>query len=89
MVSPKTAFISRPDMYYENIDNSLGTHARPVYMSGAPDGGLVPAVAIFQQRYLRGIVTLKDATRLSNELVDAVEEHETGVRSKYEPRPTR
>ncbi|VXB57179.1 hypothetical protein [Arthrobacter sp. 8AJ] len=64
-------------------------HARPVYISGAPDGVLVPAVAIFQQRYLRGVVTLTDAPRLSNELVDAVEEHETGVRATYEPRPAK
>lgn len=38
-----------------------------------PSGTQEPGVVIFRDRHMLGILTIEDATRLSNELIDAVE----------------
>lgn len=52
---------------------SLGlTYARAGIFE-LPSGGEEPAVIVFRDRYCLAILTPEDATRLADELIDAVE----------------
>jgi hypothetical protein len=55
-----------------NVKGSQRTYAKPGIFE-TPDGKEEPAVVIFRDRFCLGVLTADDATRPSNELIDAVE----------------
>jgi hypothetical protein len=69
MPAPFRSYASRHRM---NVDGSARTTAQPGIFE-RPDGTEAPGVVIFRDRYLLGILTVEDALRLSNELVDVAE----------------
>ncbi|MFC8039616.1 hypothetical protein ACFUOZ_09700 [Paenarthrobacter sp. NPDC057355] len=69
-------FIARAGRYWENLDGALRTFARPGIQE-KPDGTQTPAVIIFRDRYVLSVLTIEDAVRISNELIDATESTQT------------
>ncbi|MGY4544510.1 hypothetical protein ACVWY0_004455 [Arthrobacter sp. UYNi723] len=70
-------FIGRRDLYWQNVSSSSLTHAKAAFMDGP--NGIEPAVAIFRDKFLCALLTLDDAIRISNFIVDSVEQHSQGV----------
>jgi hypothetical protein len=68
MASP---FITPDYRHIQNMTGSAETHARPVLIGGP--GGEMPGVGIFRSKYLLSILTEQDATRLADQIIDAVE----------------
>ncbi|MEV4987670.1 hypothetical protein [Pseudarthrobacter sp. LMD1-1-1.1] len=65
-------FISYPHRYWQNIDGSAATHARAGIIE-TPQGAKEPSVVIFRDKACLTILTVEDATRLSNEIIDQLE----------------
>lgn len=68
----RTPFIGYADRYQENLDGSQRTYARAGIIEN-PTGGREPAIVIFRAKQCLAVLTVEDATRLSNELIDQVE----------------
>lgn len=66
-----TPFITPAALYDQNMFGSTKTYARQVLISG-PDGR-TPGIGLFREKYLIGILTEDDATRLADQIIDAVE----------------
>ena len=66
--NPFRSYLNR---YLQNSEGARLTHARPGIFE--TPRGIEPAVVIFRDRHCLGVLTVEDATRLSNELIDAVE----------------
>lgn len=67
-------FISKPERHGMNHRNARHTRARTAYIDGP--GGQEPAVGIFRGNFLLTLLPVADALRLSNQIVDAAENHE-------------
>jgi hypothetical protein len=67
-----TPFISYPGRYWQNIRGSEITYARAGIIE-TPTGKQEPSVVIFRDRHCLAVLTVEDATRLSNELIDHTE----------------
>ena len=65
-------FRSYPSRHRTNTERSARTNAQPAIFE-EPDGTTTPGVVILRGRYFLGILTIEDALRLSNELVDIAE----------------
>jgi len=65
-------FRSYPGYHSKNMEGSRTTYARAGIFE-TPEGTEEPAVVIFRDKFCMGILTADDATRLSNELIDAIE----------------
>lgn len=65
-------FISYPEKYWQNVSGSQATHARAGILEN-PSGFRDPSVVIFRDRFCLAVLTVEDATRLSNELIDQIE----------------
>lgn len=65
-------FRARSEKYWLNIEGGLLTHARAGLMD-KPDGTTEPAVIIFRDKFVLAILSIEDALRVSNQLVDSVE----------------
>lgn len=59
------------DRYQENFEGSRLVNAKPAIFQG-PRGD-EPGVVIFKDRYILAALTIEDATRVSNEIIDATE----------------
>lgn len=66
-------FIGKPEMHAKNHRNAHRTYARAALMDGP--NGMEPAVGVFQSGQLLSLLPLTQALRLSNEIVDATEDH--------------
>lgn len=62
-------FISYAGRYWQNSEGSRATHARAGIIE-TPSGTREPSVVIFRDRFCLAVLTVEDATRLSNELID-------------------
>ncbi len=71
-----TPFVGRPERYEDNTAGAARTYVRAAFMDGPY--GREHAIAIFRDRALLGLLTPEHAIRISNEIVDAVEEQEGG-----------
>lgn len=69
MGAPFRSYASR---YWQNFEGSRTTYSRAGIFE-QPDGTEEPAVIIFRDRFCMAALTVEDATRLSNELIDAIE----------------
>lgn len=67
--SPFRSYANRHEM---NVQGSQRTYAKAGIFE-TPDGKEEPAVVVFRDRHCLGVLTPDDATRLSNELIDAIE----------------
>ncbi|QSZ49582.1 hypothetical protein [Arthrobacter sp. D5-1] len=65
-------FRARPERYSQNMEGALRTFSRPGIIQ-KPDGTVAPAVIVFRDRHVLSVLTIEDAIRLSNELIDATE----------------
>ncbi|MDE8668002.1 hypothetical protein PY310_05315 [Pseudarthrobacter sp. H3Y2-7] len=65
-------FISYAGRYWQNLEGSAATHARAGIIEN-PNGFRDPSVVIFRDRFCLAVLTVEDATRLSNELIDQIE----------------
>jgi hypothetical protein len=65
-------FRSYASNYWQNLEGSRATYSRPGIFE-KPDGIEEHAVIIFRDRFCLAVLSVEDATRLSNELIDAVE----------------
>jgi len=70
----RSPFIGRPERYEANVIGAGRTYARAAFMDGPY--GREHAIAIFRDRALLGLLTPEHAIRISNEIVDAIEELE-------------
>lgn len=68
----RTPFRSYRNRYAQNLEGSMRTTARPGIFE-TPSGQEKPAIVIFRDMHVIAILTEDDATRLSNELIDAIE----------------
>lgn len=68
----ETPFISYPGRYHQNVWGSQTTYARAGIIE-TPNGKREPAVVLFRDRFCLAVLTVEDATRISNELIDQVE----------------
>ena len=68
----QTPFISYPARYWQNIQGSQTTYARAGIIE-TPDGKREPSVVLFRDKACLAVLTVDDATRLSNELIDQTE----------------
>jgi len=66
------AFRSYASNHQRNLEGSRVTYSRPGVFE-KPDGTEEPAVVVFRDRFCLAVLTVEDATRLSNELIDAIE----------------
>ncbi|WP_455834797.1 hypothetical protein [Pseudarthrobacter siccitolerans] len=65
-------FISYRQRYWQNVRGSELTHARAAIFE-TPDGGKEQGVVIFRDRYMLTILTVEDATRVADQIIDAIE----------------
>jgi hypothetical protein len=65
-------FVSYPGRYWQNVEGSRLTHARAGILERV-EGQREPSVVIFRDKALLAVLTVEDATRLSNELIDQIE----------------
>ncbi len=65
-------FRSYAHRHRQNVEGSSQTHATAGIFE-TPTGDTEPAVVIFRDRYCLAVLTVDDATRLSNQLIDATE----------------
>jgi hypothetical protein len=65
-------FRAFPARHLQNVEGSRLTYARAGIFE-MPNGGEEPAVVMFRDRFCLGVLTVEDAVRLSNQLIDAVE----------------
>lgn len=65
-------FTSYPARYWQNIEGSRTTHARAGIIE-TPQGTREPSVVIFRDRFCLAVLTVEDAIRISNELIDQIE----------------
>lgn len=65
-------FISYPQRHWQNIRGSELTHARAAILE-TPDGSKEPGVVIFRDRAVLTILTPEDATRVADQIIDAIE----------------
>lgn len=68
-------FRTPDNRYHQNVADAEGTYARPALM-GTPDGP-VPAVALFNAHNVKGVLPVKDALRIANQIADAIDFHKT------------
>lgn len=64
-------YIARKEMYWQNLDVSTGTYAKPLVIDGP--NGKEPGVGIFHDRTMRAILTTADALRVANQIADAIQ----------------
>ncbi|MBT2567718.1 hypothetical protein J7I84_14660 [Arthrobacter sp. ISL-85] len=76
MKIPKRPYVGPARFYQENLRKSASTYANPAYIDSP--GGKQPAVALFRDHNLMGILTIDDARRLSNFILDSINAHEAG-----------
>ncbi|ERI35226.1 hypothetical protein M707_22835 [Arthrobacter sp. AK-YN10] len=69
-------FRARPEWYVHNKKQAASTSARFGLMD-KPDDTAEPAVVLFQRRQPFLVLSIEDAYRLSNELIDACEQAPT------------
>lgn len=69
MYNPFRSYAKR---HWQNVQGSQATHARAGIFE-TPDGKEEPAVVIFRDRYVLAILTAEDATRVADQLIDAIE----------------
>lgn len=69
MPGPFRSFANR---YWQNLEGSQTTYARAGIFE-LPTGVDEPAVIIFRDKFCMAILTTADATRLADELIDAIE----------------
>jgi hypothetical protein len=65
-------FRSFPGRYWQNQEGSQLTYARAGIFE-KPDGFVEPAVVIFRDRFCLAVLTVEDATRIADQLIDAIE----------------
>lgn len=68
-------FISKPDHYHRNVNESQKLKARPALLT-ATDGSQEPAVVIQSAHFIKYLLPTREALRIANEIADAVEEAE-------------
>lgn len=67
-------FTSTPEKYAKNVRDSAKVKARPAYLT-TPDGQQEHGVIIMSGSFIKAVMPLKDAIRLSNQIADAADEH--------------
>jgi hypothetical protein len=65
-------FRSYAHRHWQNLEGSGLTHARAGIFE-TPSGGEEPAVVIFRDRHCLAVLTTEDATRIADQIIDAVE----------------
>ncbi|WP_341392604.1 hypothetical protein [Arthrobacter sp. G119Y2] len=59
--------------YWRNTEDAKGTYARPATMD-TPEG-MQPAVAVFNDKFIRGVYSLDEALRIATQMADSIAYH--------------